>query len=354
MLLQKIVRGEPIPGKPVMFSSLTGKAISVEEVCTHSHWVDNSIHRVNFYEAVVNMCASPSGKVSRDLGDESGTQINHVLELGPHAALRGPLRDIFRVHELNIEYHTVLDRGKDALSSALETMGKVFCSGYPVNLSCVNGFSENSEGPAILVNLPQYPFNHSRKYWQEGRLNRNLRFQKFPPHELLGSPVLDWNNLEPWWIKSIRPSNSPWVKDHQVDGSIVYPAAGMLVMVLEAVRQLNVPARPIEGYVFRDVCFRKALVVPPNDSVDVQTQLTDISPAFFEKAKDKFRQYLDRMTFAVLNIEKDPAEQGFENGSYDVIAASNVSSLENTASLHSFAELILQRSCMQPRVWRRH
>ena len=81
---------------------------------------------------------------------------------------------------------------------------------------------------------------------------------------------------------------------------------------------------------------------------------TDISPAFFEKAKDKFRQYLDRMTFAVLNIEKDPAEQGFENGSYDVIAASNVSSLENTASLHSFAEFILQRSYMQPRVWRRH
>ena len=81
---------------------------------------------------------------------------------------------------------------------------------------------------------------------------------------------------------------------------------------------------------------------------------TDISPAFFEKAKDKFRQYLDRMTFAVLNIEKDPAEQGFENGSYDVIAASNVSSLENTASLHSFAELILQRSCMQSGVWRRH
>ncbi len=42
---------------------------------------------------------------------------------------------------------------------------------------------------------------------------------------------------------------------------------------------------------------------------------TDISPAFFEKAKDRFRQYLDRMTFAVLNIEKDPAEQGFEDGS---------------------------------------
>ncbi len=277
MLLQKVLRGDPIPGNPVMFSSLTGKAISADEVCSHSHWVDSLIHQVKFYEAVVNMCASPSGKTTGDLGDESGTRINHVLELGPHAALRGPLRDIFRAHKLDVEYHSVLDRGKDAFCSVLETMGKVFCSGYPVNLSCVNSFSENSEGPAILVDLPQYPFNHPRKYWQEGRLSRNLRFRKFPPHELLGSPVLDWNNLEPRWSKSIKSSDSPWVKDHQVDGSIVYPAAGMLVMVLEAVRQLNAPARPIEGYEFRDVCFRKALVVPPNDSVEVQTQLKPVA-----------------------------------------------------------------------------
>ncbi|KAL9037775.1 MAG: hypothetical protein Q9180_003532 [Flavoplaca navasiana] len=49
---------------------------------------------------------------------------------------------------------------------------------------------------------------------------------------------------------------------------------------------------------------------------------TDISPSFFEKAKQDFHSYADRMTFLPLNIEQDPLQQGFD-GSYDVVIASN-------------------------------
>jgi NADPH:quinone reductase-like Zn-dependent oxidoreductase len=50
---------------------------------------------------------------------------------------------------------------------------------------------------------------------------------------------------------------------------------------------------------------------------------TDISPSFFEKAKEKFSHALDYMNFKVLEIENDPAEQGFEYGTYDVVIAAN-------------------------------
>ncbi|KDN70032.1 putative polyketide synthase [Colletotrichum sublineola] len=51
---------------------------------------------------------------------------------------------------------------------------------------------------------------------------------------------------------------------------------------------------------------------------------TDISGGFFEKASSVFSSYKSKMNFRVLDIEKDPAVQGFEEGSYDLIVASLV------------------------------
>lgn len=51
---------------------------------------------------------------------------------------------------------------------------------------------------------------------------------------------------------------------------------------------------------------------------------TDISTGFFMSAREQFKDYADRMTFSLLNCEKDVVEQGYEEGSFDVIVASNV------------------------------
>jgi hypothetical protein len=51
---------------------------------------------------------------------------------------------------------------------------------------------------------------------------------------------------------------------------------------------------------------------------------TDIGPLFLERAKEKFGQYSDKMDYGILNIEKDPSEQGYEAGSYDLVIAISV------------------------------
>ena len=48
---------------------------------------------------------------------------------------------------------------------------------------------------------------------------------------------------------------------------------------------------------------------------------TDISAAFFENAAAIFLQQKDRMVFKVFDAEKEPQEQGFVEGSYDLIIA---------------------------------
>ncbi|KAH8815396.1 iterative type I polyketide synthase [Xylogone sp. PMI_703] len=51
---------------------------------------------------------------------------------------------------------------------------------------------------------------------------------------------------------------------------------------------------------------------------------TDISAGFFEKGKEKFKDYRAIMEFKTFNAEKDPSAQGFEVGTYDFVVAGNV------------------------------
>lgn len=50
---------------------------------------------------------------------------------------------------------------------------------------------------------------------------------------------------------------------------------------------------------------------------------TDVSPAFVREAEEKFRDY-PFVRYGVLNIEQDPAAQGFESHHYDFVVATNV------------------------------
>lgn len=42
-------------------------------------------------------------------------------------------------------------------------------------------------------------------------------------------------------------------------------------------------------------------------------------PDSFEKVKEKFRNHVDRMVFATLNMEQDPFQQGFQTGEDNLI-----------------------------------
>ncbi|KAI1307179.1 putative polyketide synthase [Xylaria venustula] len=84
-----------------------------------------------------------------------------------------------------------------------------------------------------------------------------------------------------------------------------------------------------------------------------ENTFTDISAGFFANAKERFRDY-PRVKYAVLDISKDPVEQGFPVGHYDLIIASNVlhatplltRTLENIKTLlRPVGRLLLQELC---------
>lgn len=67
----------------------------------------------------------------------------------------------------------------------------------------------------------------------------------------------------------------------------------------------------------------KNLVNKRSDRMYSEYCFTDISGGFFVAAKERFKD-VENIKYTVLDISKDPVEQGFEAGAYDHIIASNV------------------------------
>lgn len=202
---------------PKMISSVTGEEIYTDSL-TEDYWVSNLVSTVIFSDAITRLFGETPRKKRADHETGEATSVDQFLEIGPHSTLRGPLMETVKSlkNAKHISYLSVLRRGEDALTTALEAAAGLHCAGYEVDLTQVNNPEGGLIKPSMLTNLPAYPFNHEKKYWLESRMSKAFRFRTFPHHELLGTRVEDWNPLEARWRNRIILSEKPWLKDHAV------------------------------------------------------------------------------------------------------------------------------------------
>ena len=238
-----------------LFSSVTGKAISDPEQLGPSYWRQNLESPVLFNSAV------------RTCLDQMPHE-NVFLEIGPHSALAGPLRQIFKAVEIPKPptYVPSLVRGKDSTRSLLTTVGQMYSLAVPLNFEAV------TPGRVVLTGLPTYPWHHEKTYWSESRVSREWRMRRFPRHELLGSRVLEGNELEPSWRNILRLEDVPWVQDHKIIDDIVFPAAGYVCMAGEAIRQLT----GTQDFTLRNVLIKTALVLHDGAETEMMTSLRPV------------------------------------------------------------------------------
>ena len=203
---------------PIMFSSVTGLYVSKTRLAQSEYWVENMASKVKFSDAISQMCSySLHGNAGSESKDNT-TLPSHLIEIGPHCALRKPLKEILpgAGTSYGLGYYTALTRGVSALQTMLELAGHLSCRGHMVDIRAVNSPQLRQSNLLVLSDLPEYPFNHLQSYWLESRLSRNFRFRKHGRHELLGTPTVDWNPAEGRWRNIIRAAENPWIKDHKV------------------------------------------------------------------------------------------------------------------------------------------
>ena len=258
--LQSMMDIQPQKGCPSrkMYSAVTGEIVEPSELGP-INWVRNLVSPVLFYDALYDLLRPmEAGRRGSD------TAVDVLLEIGPHSALQGPANQTMKEHGIKgVDYRSVLSRGKDGIQTALAAVGALFSQGLTVNVKEVNGDTDDAQP---LVDLPSYNWNHSRTFWAESRVTKEFRSRQHPPMRLLGAPCPTFGESERLWRGFMRISEEPWIRDHQIQGSIIYPAAGYICAAIEAASQLAAEGQDIKEFRLRDVqIIAPALITEESD-----------------------------------------------------------------------------------------
>ena len=242
-------------------SSLYGKLIDAPRL-EPNYWVDNLTQSVRFSEAVSSMCQPIDG---------FKTGVSLIIEIGPHSALAGPVKQILKATgRTEVSYLSALTRKRDAVEAALEMASTLFVKGLNLNLGAIN---LSKQLPELLIDMPRYPWNHKTCYWHEGRVAKKHRGRTTPRHDLLGTLANYSNDLEPTWRNILRLDDLPWLRHHQIQSLILFPMSGFISVAIEAASQ-KAALRNIsyDSFYLREISVHAPLVLT-DDDVELTLQL---------------------------------------------------------------------------------
>lgn len=190
----------------IMFSSVTGRMIENHDL-TPSYWTKNMTSTVQ-YAAAINCCL------------EQYPDLDCVLEIGPHPALKSPTQEMLRArHKSDIPHIGTCRRDTNDFESILRSAGELLVAGVPLRTAAINAEPETPtdyKHGTVLTDLPGYQWNHSASFWSESRVSRNLRNRRFPRHELLGSRYVDDIPSRPCWRNIINVNDIEWLEEPRV------------------------------------------------------------------------------------------------------------------------------------------
>jgi malonyl CoA-acyl carrier protein transacylase len=264
-------------------SSLLGHLIGGSQLET-SYWVDNLTQSVRFSEALTSMCAPADGHK---------TGVNMIVEIGPHSALAGPVKQILKAcgaDATKIPYASALIRKREAVETALELASALFVKGATLDLGAINLPIPGMQ-PTLLVDMPRYPWNHQTRYWHEPRLMQKHKNRIAPRNDLLGTLANYSNDLEPTWRNILRIDDLPWLRHHKIQSLTLFPMSGFVAMAVEAAAQ-RATLRNVQydNFELRDVSVSTPLMVTEDDiEMTLQLRPHQESALFSSNVWDEFR-----------------------------------------------------------------
>ncbi|KAF4816576.1 Reducing polyketide synthase hmp8 [Colletotrichum siamense] len=256
-------------GAPRMISSVLGDEVSSEQLGPF-YWLQNFTSPVLFSDALKKLVLPET-----ETENENEPDVDLLVEIGPHSTLGGPIEQILSHHGVKsgaLAYQAVLRRGADAAETSLRMAEQIFHLGIPLDLAKVNG--DDSPSVDLLTDLPPYPWMHDNKYNAYPRVQRERWFRDQPAKGLLGAPTPVMREKQHVWRGFIRLDDEPWLRGHTVGDTVVFPAAGMISMVLEAAQQLAEPGKAIHALRLRDVSVMTAVSISEGVATEAVVNMT--------------------------------------------------------------------------------
>ncbi|KAL3421917.1 Lovastatin diketide synthase LovF 16 [Phlyctema vagabunda] len=245
------------------YSSLLGHLVD-GSVLEPNYWVDNLTQAVRFSEAVTTMCEPCDGHK---------TGISMLVEIGPHSALAGPIKQILKAcgtSATKITYASTLVRKRDAVETAQELASILFVKGATLDLGAIN---LPNKPPSLLIDMPRYPWNHQTRYWHEPRMAQKQKSRTTARSDLLGTLANYSNDLEPTWRNVLRVDDLPWLRHHKVQSLTLFPMSGFISMAVEAASQRAIlTSTSYDDFELRDVSVNTPLMLTDED-IEITLQL---------------------------------------------------------------------------------
>ncbi|MCC5623981.1 type I polyketide synthase, partial [Nostoc sp. CHAB 5715] len=266
-----------------LFSTVTGRAVAGSEL-NAAYWAQNMRNPVLFAAAINELT-------------QAGYDL--FLEISAHPVLASSISECFAKQGQQGTVLPSLRRKEAEQVVMLGSLGKLYTLGYPIDWNQL--YPEGGH----LVQLPSYPWQRER-YWQESEESRQARLGQPSRRAMLSTqvhPLLGYqmNSAQPMWDGSIDTQQLTYLKDHCVQGAVVYPGAAYVEMALAAAKQIFKQ----EPCFVEEIKFQKALFLPESDPPTLQLILDSSENSFdiYSKGKDSEQSWVRHATGKLTQIQ---------------------------------------------------
>lgn len=219
------------PSDLPFYSTVIGAELDGARLRTN-YWWQNARQPVRFHQAMSAMIADG---------------YNFFVEIGPHPILQGYMRQALRAADGEGIPMAVVDKSESGARRLDLAVDRAYCAGAALSWSTL--FPRRGRH----VELPTYPWQRDSHWYPVTPEARGPIYTRSEA-PLLGRRV---EPTVPIWERLIDTQVMPFLADHCVAGSPVFPAAGFVEMALEASRLLFATNR----HALEQVEIRRALVL---------------------------------------------------------------------------------------------
>ncbi|UJW29741.1 type I polyketide synthase [Saccharothrix sp. AJ9571] len=239
----------PMPGDVPFYSAVTGALIDTASLDAE-YWFRNVRQTVEFEQATRALLAD-------------GHRV--FVEVSPHPVLATGLQETIEDADVPAAAVGTLRRDEGGLDRFLLSLGEAHGHGAAVDWETF--FAGTG---ARRVDLPTYAFQHHR-YWLDAVAPsgdaRGLGLTA-TEHPLLGAAVGLPDSGGVLLTGRLSIESQPWLADHAVFGSVLFPGVGFVELALQAGRQIGCD-------VLDELIVEAPLVLPERGGVQVQVVVAD-------------------------------------------------------------------------------
>ena len=235
------------PAAVPLYSTVTGALVD-GQAFDASYWWSNIRQTVLFASAVEALVAD-------------GYQT--FVEIAPHPVLAHSVRECLNARSLPGVVLPSLRRGRER-TTMLESLGTLFSHGLSVDWAAL------SPAGREYVKLPTYPWQRER-CWHESEASAHHRLAD-PVHPLLQHRM---ESPDMVWETHVTQTMPPYLKDHAIQGSVIYPAAAYIEMALAVARELGDELTSLA-----EIEFKRALILGRDATQQLRFSLDAQQSAF--------------------------------------------------------------------------